>query len=407
MPNVAIIHDWLTTYAGAERVLAQMLTVYAQADLFAVCDFLPPEQRAFLQGRVPQTSFIQRLPLAARRYRGYLPLMPLAIEQLDVSSYDVVLSSSHAVAKGVLTGPQQLHVSYVHSPIRYAWDLQHQYLREAQLQHGLKSMLARLSLHYMRLWDVRTANGVDAFIANSRFIARRIAKVYRRPARVIYPPVEVEAFSLREQKEDFYLTASRMVPYKKMPLIVEAFAAMPDKRLVVIGDGPELARCKAVAAPNVELLGYQPFEVLRDYMQRARAFVFAAEEDFGIAPVEAQACGTPVIAFGRGGACETIVGLDAAAPLPAAGGAAPTGLFFAEQSVAALCAAVQRFEEMRDLFTPQACRSNALRFAPERFRAELQAFVAGSWARFAAGEQVDGWWLAERGGRACDADRFV
>lgn len=330
MPNVALIHDWLTTYAGAERVLEQMLTVYAQADLFAVCDFLPPEQRAFLQGRVPQTSFIQRLPLAARRYRGYLPLMPLAIEQLDVSSYDVVLSSSHAVAKGVLTGPQQLHVSYVHSPIRYAWDLQHQYLREAQLQHGLKSMLARLSLHYMRLWDVRTANGVDAFIANSRFIARRIAKVYRRPARVIYPPVEVEAFSLREQKEDFYLTASRMVPYKKMPLIVEAFAAMPDKRLVVIGDGPELARCKAVAAPNVELLGYQPFEVLRDYMQRARAFVFAAEEDFGITPVEAQACGTPVIAFGRGGACETIVGLDAAAPLPAAGGAAPTGLFFAE-----------------------------------------------------------------------------
>lgn len=398
MPKVAIVHDWLTTYAGAERVLEQMLAMYPQADLFAVCDFLPPEQRAFLQGRVPQTSFIQRLPMAARRYRGYLPLMPLAIEQLDVTGSDVVLSSSHAVAKGVLTGPQQLHVSYVHSPIRYAWDLQHQYLREAHLQRGLKAMAARLMLHYVRLWDVRTAPGVDAFVVNSRFIARRVAKVYRRPARVIYPPVDVSAFALQENKGDFYLTASRMVPYKKMPLIVEAFAAMPDKRLVVIGDGPELARCKAVAGPNVELLGYQPFEVLRDYMQRALAFVFAAEEDFGITPVEAQACGTPVIAFGKGGVCETVVGLDAAAPLPAEGGAAPTGLFFAEQSVAALCAAVQRFERVREQFAPQACRENALRFAPERFRAELQEFMAECWARFAAGEPVDGWWLAEKGG---------
>lgn len=394
MQSTALIHDWLTTYAGAERVLEQMLTLYPQADLFAVCDFLPAAQRGFLQGRVAQTSFIQRLPFAARRYRGYLPLMPLAIEQLDVSAYDVVLSSSHAVAKGVLTGPQQLHVSYVHSPIRYAWDLQHQYLREAHLQRGLKSMLARLMLHYMRLWDVRTANGVDAFVVNSRFIGRRVAKAYRRPAKVIYPPVDVAAFALREEKEEFYLTASRMVPYKKMPLIVEAFATMPDKRLVVVGDGPELGRCKAVAAPNVELLGYQPFEVVRDLMQRAQAFVFAAEEDFGITPVEAQACGTPVIAFGKGGACETIVGLEAAAP--ATGGeAAPTGLFFAEQSVAAIVAAVHRFEEMRERFTPQACRENALRFAPERFRAELAEFVEGCWARFSAGKQVDGWWLDE------------
>ena len=320
--------------------------------------------------------------------------MPIAIEQIDGSAYDIILSSSHAVAKGVLTGPDQMHLSYVHSPIRYAWDLQHQYLRESNLERGLKSALARLILHYIRIWDVRTANGVDAFAVNSQFIARRVAKVYRRPAKVIYPPVDVSAFALREHKEDFYLTASRMVPYKKIPLIIEAFATMPNRRLVVIGEGPEFTRCKAVATPNVELLGYQSFEVLRDYMQRARAFVFAAEEDFGIVPVEAQACGTPVIAFGRGGACETVVGLDAAAPPGASPGAAPTGLLFSEQSVAAIVAAVERFESVRERFTPQACRDNALRFAPERFRAEFTDFVEGSWQRFKAGEAVDGWWLS-------------
>jgi len=388
-----LVHEWLETYAGSERVLEQMLIALPNADLASLCDFVPEDQRDFLQDRRPKTTFIQRLPRAAKQFRNYLPLMPIAIEQMDVSAYDIILSSSHAVAKGVLTGPDQMHLSYVHSPIRYAWDLQHQYLRESNLERGLKSALARLILHYIRIWDVRTANGVDAFAVNSQFIARRVAKVYSRPAKVIYPPVDVSAFALREDKEDFYLTASRMVPYKKIPLIIEAFAAMPNRRLVVIGEGPEFERCKAVATPNVELLGYQSFEVLRDHMQRARAFVFAAEEDFGIVPVEAQACGTPVIAFGRGGACETVVGLDAAAPPVASLGAAPTGLFFSEQSVTAIVAAVERFESVRERFTPQACRDNALRFAPERFRAEFTDFVEGSWQRFNAGEVVDGWWL--------------
>ena len=390
-----LVHEWLETYAGSERVLEQMLISLPDSELACLCDFVPEDQRDFLQGKRPKTTFIQRLPGAAKHFRNYLPLMPIAIEQMDVSAYDVILSSSHAVAKGVLTGPDQLHLCMCYSPIRYAWDLQHQYLRESNLERGLKSALARLILHYMRIWDTRTANGVDAFIAISEFIARRIRKVYNRPSRVIYPPVDVSAFALREDKEDFYLTASRMVPYKKIPLIIEAFAAMPNKRLVVIGEGPEFERCKAVATPNVELLGYQPFDVLRDHMQRAQAFVFAAEEDFGIVPVEAQACGTPVIAFGRGGACETVVGLDAAAPPVASLGAAPTGLFFAEQSVAAIVAAVERFESLRERFTPQACRDNALRFAPERFRAEFTDFVEGSWQRFKAGEQVDGWWLRE------------
>ena len=391
-PRTALVHEWLVDYSGSERVLEQMLACYPQSDLFSLVDFLAEGARGFIRKQPVTTSFIQRLPWARSRYRNYLPLMPIAIEQLDVSAFDLVLSSSHAVAKGVLTGPDQLHLCMCYSPIRYAWDLQHQYLREANLERGLKSLLARWILHYVRLWDSRTPNGVDAFIAISEFIARRIRKVYGRESRVIYPPVDVSAFTLREEKDDFYLTASRMVPYKKIPLIVEAFAAMPDKRLVVIGDGPDFKRCKAAAGVNVEFLGYQSFEVLRDHMQRARAFVFAAEEDFGIAPVEAQACGTPVIAFGKGGVLETVIGMDALAP-PGMAPQAPTGLFFAAQTAAAIRDAVQRFEGVRDELTPTACRDNALRFAPERFRQEFSAFVDGSWARFQAGERVDGWWL--------------
>lgn len=367
--KVAIVHDWLTVYAGAEKVLEQMFEVWPDADLFAVVDFLPADKRHFVKGKHAKTTFLQRMPKARTQYRNYLPLMPMAVEQHDLSGYDLVLSSSHAVAKGVLTGPDQLHVSYVHSPIRYAWDLQHQYLAESGLVRGLKGMLARYILHYMRLWDVRTANGVDAFVANSYFIARRIHKVYRRDAEVIYPPVDVARFTIREGKEDFYFTASRMVPYKKIPLIVEAFALMPEKRLVVIGEGPEFEKAKAIAAPNVTLLGYQSTEVLIDHMQRARAFVFAAEEDFGITLVEAQACGTPVIAFGKGGALETVV----------EEGNERTGLFFTEQTAQAICEAVTRFEGLPNRFSPVACRRNAERFAPEIFRQKLRELVGRAW----------------------------
>lgn len=377
--KVAIVHDWLTVYAGAEKVLEQMFEIWPDADLFSVVDFLPDDKRFFVKGKRATTSFIQRLPKAEKRYRAYLPLMPIAMEQLDLSAYDVVLSSSHAVAKGVLTGPDQLHVSYVHSPIRYAWDLQHQYLKEANLTKGFKSLVARAIMHYMRIWDMRTANGVDAFIANSHFIARRIKKVYRRSAEVIFPPVDVDRFTLREQKEDFYFTASRMVPYKKIPLIVEAFAGMPDKRLFVIGEGPEFEKAKAAAAnaPNVTLLGYQSTEVMVDYMQRAKAFVFAAEEDFGITPVEAQACGTPVIAFGKGGALETV---------RAEGhGERDTGLFFSEQTVPAIQAAVAQYEAGPG-FSAAACRMNAERFSPRSFRHQLKTIVDREWRAFRGGD---------------------
>jgi glycosyltransferase involved in cell wall biosynthesis len=365
-PRVAIVHDWLVTYAGAERVLEQIIDCFPDADLFSVVDFFEDKDRKHLRGKRATTSFIQRLPKARTKYRAYLPLMPLAIEQLDVSGYDVVISSSHAVAKGVLTGPDQFHISYVHSPIRYAWDLQHQYLQESHLTRGPKSMLARLILHYIRNWDVRTANSVDQFVANSSFIARRIHKVYQRDAEVVFPPVDVDSFELETRKEDFYLTASRLVPYKKIDLIVEAFSRMPEKRLVVIGDGPDMQKVRAKAGPNVEVMGYQPFSVLHDRMRRAKAFVFAAEEDFGISVVEAQACGTPVIAYGKGGALETVI--DA--------GTQPTGLFFDEQRAESIIAAVEAFERDPARFRAEDCRTNAERFSAAHFREQFFARVA-------------------------------
>ncbi|MGU3473430.1 glycosyltransferase family 4 protein [Paenibacillus sp. D51F] len=366
--KVAIIHDWLVTYAGAEKVLEELINIFPEAELYSVVDFLPLEKRGFIKNKNVHTTFIQKLPFAKSKYRNYLSLMPLAIEQFDLSSYDLIISSSYAVAKGVITGPDQLHVSYTHSPIRYAWDLQHQYLKESNLQTGLKGWLAKWMLGNLRIWDYRTASGVDYFIANSEFIAKRIWKVYRREAKVIYPPVDIQGFEFKEEKEDFYLTASRMVPYKKIDLIVEAFSEMPDKKLIVIGEGPDFNKIKSKAGSNVTLLGYQPFHVLKDHMQRAKAFIFAAEEDFGIAPVEAQACGTPVIAFGKGGALETVRDIESHTT-------GATGLFFYEQSVNAINEAVARFEGMR--LNTRDCRENALNFSKEKFQVSIINLIHG------------------------------
>lgn len=377
--SVGIVADWLVTFAGSEKVIAEFIKLYPNADIYSVVDFLSDESRKKFYGKEATTSFIQRLPFAKKKYQQYLPLMPLAIEQLDVTGHDIVLSSSHAVAKGVLTGPDQLHISYVHSPIRYAWDFQHQYLREAGLNKGLKGKLARWFLHKIRIWDYRTANGVDHFIANSQFIARRIKKVYGRDADVIYPPVDVERFTLQENKEDFYFTASRMVPYKRIDLIVEAFSQMPDKKLVVIGDGSEMAKIKSRAGSNIEILGYQPDDVMQDYMRRTRAFVFAAEEDFGITPVEAQASGTPVIAFGKGGVLETI------RPY---GERNATGVFFSEQTAESLINAVRHFDTIKDSILPKDCRENALKFSAQRFHDELDEYIKKKWQAFNENKKV-------------------
>ena len=367
--KVALVHEWLTTLAGSERVFEALIEMYPDADLFCVVDFLGLKDRGLLKGKTPQTTFIQHLPFARKRFRNYLPLMPIAIEQLDLSGYDLILSSHHAVAKGVITGPDQLHLSYVHSPMRYAFDLQHQYLRESGLDRGLMSLITRAILHRLRLWDVIASNRVDHFVANSSFIRRRIFRCYRREAEVIHPPVRIHAFDSMRPKEDFYLTASRMVPYKRMDLIVEAFSRTPQRKLVVIGDGPEMKKIRKAQKPNIELLGYQPDSVLKDHLERARAFVFAAEEDFGILPVEAQAAGTPVIAFGKGGVLDTVI------PLDDARGRAPTGMFFEDQSAESLRRAIDVFEKNETAFSASAIRSHAQNFSEERFKRAFTAFV--------------------------------
>ncbi|EEZ6642059.1 TPA: glycosyltransferase family 4 protein [Escherichia coli] len=371
--NIGVVADWLVTYAGAERVLSEMFDIFPDAELYSIVDFLSDEAREYFHNKKAKTTFIQDLPFAKSKYQNYLPLMPLAIEQLDVSRHDIILSSSHAVSKGVLTGPDQLHISYVHSPIRYAWDLQHQYLKESGLDHGVKGIIAKWLLHKIRIWDYRTASGVNHFVANSKFIARRINKVYGRTADVIYPPVDVKRFTLNENKKDYFVTASRLVPYKRVDLIVEAFSHMPDKQLVVIGDGSDMKKIKAKATANIEILGYQPNSVMEEYMRNAKAFIFAAEEDFGITPVEAQACGTPVIAFGKGGSLETV------RPL---GVNMPTGMFFEQQNISSLISAVNLFTENQELFEPANCRANALKFSVERFKNEMNNYVSQKWKDF-------------------------
>jgi glycosyltransferase involved in cell wall biosynthesis len=347
--RVAIVHDWLIVYAGAEKVLEQILAIFPKADLFSVIDFLPKHFRAHILDKKAKTTFIQHLPFAKQFYRLYLPLMPLAIEQIDLSGYDLVISSSHAVAKGVLTAPGQRHICYCHSPLRYAWDLHHSYLK------GEKKPLARYALHHLRLWDTLSSYRVDTFIANSRFIKERIEKCYRRDALVIYPPVAVEAFPLQEQKQDFYVTASRLVNYKKIDVIVEAFRSMPGRRLIVIGSGPEERTLRKKAPSNVSFTGHLPHDKLAEYLGKARAFVYAALEDFGIAPLEAQASGTAVIAYGKGGVRETC---------------GKTALFFMEQSPQSIREAVEIFESKSPI-SPIRCRENAERFSEARFREEF------------------------------------
>lgn len=373
--KVAIVHDWLVIYGGAERVLEHLLDLYPHADLYSLIDFVPPEQRHFLRGKTPFTSFLQKIPGAARHYRKMLPLMPYAIEQFDLSSYDLVISSSYCVAKGVLTGPNQVHVSYCHSPMRYAWDHYHEYLNEMHLTSGLKGLFARWQLHRIRTWDVRSSNSVDQFVANSRFVARRISKFYGRTSQVVFPPVDTRLFSLQEQKQDYFVAAGRFVPFKRLDLVAEAFASMPDRKLVMVGDGPEMAKIRSKAGPNVEFVGYQPAAVVRQYLANAKAFIFPSEEDFGIVPVEAQACGTPVLAFGRGGALETVRPLGGMLP--------PTGMFFQEQSASAICAAIRDFEAASSAFDPVAICHHAQAFSIESFKTEFSTQVNDALDRYA------------------------
>lgn len=368
--KVAIVQEWLVTVGGSDKVVKAILDVFPDADVYTlvakkdVCDELGiPWEKV-------HTSFIQKMPLGTKKHRAYLPLFPFAIEQFDLRGYDVVISSSHCVAKGILTKADQLHICYCHSPIRYCWDMYNEYLEESHLDKGFKSWLVRLMLHPIRQFDAIAGSRVDYYISNSDYVGQRIRKTYRRKATTIHPNIDISNFELCNDKKEYYLASSRLVAYKKIDTIIEAFNQMPDKKLVVIGGGPNLEAYRKLAKDNVTVMGYQPFDVLKDKMQHAKAFVFAADEDFGMIPIEAQSCGTPVIAYGHGGSLETVNG-------------GKTGLFFNEQTPEAIVEAVNRFEAMGSQpFAPADCRQWAEGFSEERFKREIKEFVEEKYEEF-------------------------
>ena len=368
----ALIHDWYTVYGGAERCVESFTNIWDDFDHFSLIDDLSdPHRELILKGKKTKNSFIQKLPFWKKKYRTYLPLFPFAIEQFDLSDYELILSSSSSVAKGVLTTPSQLHIAYVYSPVRYAWDLYHQYLKESKLDSGVKGLIAKYFLFKLRAWDFSTANRPDHYIAISHFVAKRIKKVYNKEALVIYPPVDTDSFTLTTETSDYYITCSRMVPYKKIDLIVEAFSKT-NKKLIVIGDGPDFKKIKKLASSNVELKGYVEKEEMLDIIKRAKAFIFAAEEDFGIAPIEAQACGVPVIAYGKGGALETIMGVSSDENFD---DKSVTGIFFKEQTSSSLLEAVNYFEKNEASFDRKIIRKNAKRFSKDRFEKEFKETI--------------------------------
>ncbi len=355
--KVAIVHYWLVNMRGGERVVEALCELYPDADLYSHVVKTDTLSDGLLAHEI-RTTFIGRLPGAARHYKKYLPLMPLALEQLDLRGYDLVISSECGPAKGVITTPNTLHVCYCHSPMRYVWDMYWDYL--SGVAAPLRP-LARVLLHYVRRWDAATALRVDHFFANSRYVARRIQKHYRRDAEVIHPPVDTASFTAYEPTEDYYLVLGQLVPYKRADLAVQAFTRM-GKPLVVIGDGEQMKELRRSAGPTVSLLGRQPFSVIREKYARCRALIFPGEEDFGIVPVEAMASGRPVIAYGRGGARETVI-------------EGKTGLFFGEQTVDSLIDAVERFERSEDTFDPGEIREWAERFDRRVFKAAIAARI--------------------------------
>lgn len=355
--KVAIIHYWIVNWRGGEKVLAELLAMFPEADLFThVAD--PELLQRHLPGRKVTTTLIATLPFARRWYQRYLPLMPYALEQLDLRGYDIVITCESGPAKGVITDPGAVQICYCHSPMRYLWDMYHDYRQDAG---RLTRLLMGPLVHYLRIWDQLSAQRVDHFIANSRFVASRIRRYYRREARVIYPPVACEDFA-HGPDQGFYLIVGQLVGYKRADLAIEAFREMKDRQLIVIGEGEQFAKLKRSAPSNVTLLGRQPFSSIRRHYMGCRALIFPGVEDFGIVPVEAMASGKAVIAFRGGGALETVV-------------EGVTGLFFDDQTVASVVDAVGRFEASPELFDPLVIRAHAMRFGAARFRVELNTIV--------------------------------
>lgn len=367
--NIAVVHDWLVDFSGAERVLEQILALYPQATLYTLIDRMPQPQRARLPSRRTVTSFLQRLPGVQRYFTRTLPLMPLAVQQFDLSGHDLVISSSHCVAKGVITPPDALHLCMCYSPMRYAWDMQETTLRTEGLSRGLKGALARLMMHRLRQWDAASTNGVDHIAADSRFVQGRILKTWRRESVVIHPPVRLPpaAAALTPREPRRYVTVGRLMGYKNVALMLEAFALLPQHQLRVVGAGPLERSLRRRAPANVQFLGALSDEGVQQELQAASGFVFAAVEDFGIAPVEALAAGTPVIAHGRGGALDYLEhGHNA--------------WLFGTLEPRALADAVLAAEAAHTPAVHERCRASAERFRGERFRSEFKAWVDGHWA---------------------------
>ena len=363
--KIAIVHDWLTVYSGAERVLEELINLFPEAEIFTLIDKIEISERSFLRNKVINTSSLQRLPLIEKYYRILLPLFPYLIENFNLNKYDLVISSSSCVSKGVIIGPNQTHVCMCYSPMRYAYDLKFQYLEQSFGRYSPLKYLTILFLNKLKLWDISTSHSVDHFIAISKYISKRIEKSYRRSSVVIYPPVFIDQFYYKEVKKDFYLVACRLVPYKLIPLIIEAFNQMPDKKLVVVGDGPDYTICKKIAKDNIVLKGRVKHETLVELMADAKAYVYAAIEDFGIAPIEAQASGTPVIAYKGGALPETVVfeGINKSA------------ILFEEQNTESIINAINKFETLK--ISSHDCRLNAERFNRSKFREEIMNFFNG------------------------------
>jgi glycosyltransferase involved in cell wall biosynthesis len=365
--RVALIHDWLTGMRGGEKVLEVFCELFPHADLFTLI-----HQRGSCSPTIERmrihTSFVQKLPGVATGYRRYLPLFPHAIESFDLSGYDLVLSSSHCVAKGVITPPSCVHVSYVHTPMRYVWDQFGEYFGPGRAG-PVTRLAASVTAPFLRTWDESSASRVDRYIANSTHVSERIRKRYRRESTVIFPPVELARFAPvpASHREDFYLMVGAFAPYKRVDLAIEAFRQL-DRPLKIVGGGQDAQRVKKLAGRNVELLGAQPDEAVAQLYARCRAFVFPGEEDAGITPLEAMAAGRPVIAFGKGGIRDTVVPLEP-------GAVQPTGVFFHRQSVEDVVDAVRRFEAAESRFDPASLHAHAARFDRAHFKRRIETFL--------------------------------
>lgn len=362
--KTAVVHEWLSTNAGSEKVTSTIVDLFSDVDVFSTVEFLSPKDQKDIFGtKKVKTTFIQKLPFSRRHFRYYLPIFPLAVRQHALKDYPLIISSSHAFAHGVRKRKNQLHISYCHTPMRYIWDMQDIYLESNNLHKGIMGVGSKILTSILRKWDAHVSKNVDFYISNSHFTARRISSYYNKKAEVIYPPVDVDKYTPQEDKEDFYVTASRLVCYKQVEMVVEAFNRMPDKKLVVIGDGPRKEQILKMANSNIEVLSHLSFDNFHSYMRRAKGFMFAGKEDFGITLVEAQACGTPVIAFNEGGAAE--IAIDG-----------QTGVLFSEQTPESIISAVDRFEkEYNGRFPVNDIRKNAERFSREKFNVKFTQFV--------------------------------